>query len=61
MDKSEIRDRRTGAVLFALEQNAVTIKNAVEAAVKSYANLSGADLSGADLSGAVLSGATHAK
>ena len=44
-----------GTVLATYESD--TFKQAVEAAVKSGANLSGADLSGADLSGAYLSGA----
>jgi hypothetical protein len=51
----EIKSRWNGSVLFSLETE--SLKLAVEAAVKSRANLSGANLSGADLSGANLSGA----
>jgi hypothetical protein len=63
--KFEIKSRLTGEVLFSAEAD--SSKLAVEAAVKSgadlsganlsYVNLSGADLSGANLSGANLSGA----
>jgi len=51
----EIKSWLTGGVLFKIETD--SWKLAVEAAVKSGANLSGADLSGANLSGADLSGA----
>jgi hypothetical protein len=50
--KFEIKSRWTGDVLFSIETE--TWKLAVEAAVKSRANLSGANLSGADLTGANL-------
>jgi hypothetical protein len=53
--KIEIKSRFNGAVLFAIEADNWRI--AVEAAVKSGADLSGADLSGADLSRADLYGA----
>ncbi len=53
--KIEIKARFTGSVLFSIETDSMRL--AVEAAVKSRANLSGADLCGADLSGANLSGA----
>src|SRR3990167_1493954 len=52
--KIEIKHRISGIVLFSIE--AESWKIAVEAAVKSRANLSGANLSGADLSWANLSG-----
>lgn len=51
--KFEIRDRFTGAVLFALKTESTRL--CVEAAVKAGANLSDANLSGAYLSGADLS------
>jgi len=53
--KIEIKHRISGIVLFSIE--AESWKIAVEAAVKSRANLSGANLSGANLSWADLSGA----
>jgi len=53
--KFEIKNKFTGAVLFALETK--SLKLCVAAAIKSGADLSGANLSGADLSGANLSGA----
>jgi hypothetical protein len=53
--KIEIKSRLSGSVLFSIETE--NLRLAVEAAVKSGANLSGADLSGANLSGADLSGA----
>ena len=53
--KIEIKSRWTGSVLFSIETE--SIKLAVEAAVKTGANLSGANLSGANLSEADLSGA----
>ena len=53
--KIEIKNRFSGSVLFSVETK--TLKLAVEAAVKSGADLSGAYLSRADLSGAYLSGA----
>ena len=55
--KIEIRARSWfgGGVLFSAE--VTTVKDAVEAALKARASLSGADLSLADLSGASLSGA----
>ena len=55
MAKFEIKHRFPGSILFSIETE--SFKLAVEAAVKSGANLSGANLSGADLSGANLSGA----
>src|SRR5690348_16557988 len=54
--KFEIKSRWHGSVLFAIETD--SWKLAVEAAVKSGADLSGADLSSADLSGADLSSAS---
>ena len=53
--KHEIRSRWNSTLLFTCE--AASLALAVEAAVKSGANLSGANLSGANLSGANLSGA----
>ena len=53
--KFEIKSRWDASVLFSIETN--NFRLAVEAAVKSRANLSGANLYGADLSGANLSGA----
>ena len=53
--KFEIKSWLTGAVLFSIETD--NWKLAVEAAVKSRADLSGANLSGANLYGANLSGA----
>jgi hypothetical protein len=53
--KFEIKSRFGGSVIFSVETE--SWKFAVEAAVKSGANLSGADLSGADLSWADLSSA----
>ena len=53
--KFEIKNRFTGAVLFALETE--SLKLTVEAAVKSGADLRGAYLRGADLGGADLCGA----
>ena len=52
----EIKHRFTGAVLFCYTPEG-TLKDAVMAAVKARADLSGADLRGADLSGAYLRGA----
>ena len=58
----KIRNRWTDAVIFECEapeglESGLHMRHAVEAAVKSGANLSGADLSDANLSGANLSGA----
>jgi hypothetical protein len=53
--KFEIKSWITGGALFSIETD--SWKLAVEAAVKSRADLSGANLSGANLSGANLSGA----
>ena len=53
--KFEIKSRWDASVLFSIETN--NFRLAVEAAVKSRADLSGANLYGADLSGANLSGA----
>jgi len=53
--KFEIKSHLSGAVLFALETESLTL--CVEAAVKSRADLRGADLMGADLRGADLMGA----
>ena len=47
--KFEIKSRWDARILFSLETD--TLKLCVEAAVKSWANLSGADLSGANLYG----------
>jgi uncharacterized protein YjbI with pentapeptide repeats len=54
MMKFEIKQRYTGAVLFALECG--SMKLCVEAAVKAGSNLSYSDLRGSDLSGSNLSG-----
>ena len=54
--KIEIKNRWTGSVLYAAK-NAADVREAVIAATKAGANLSGADLYGANLSGADLSGA----
>ena len=51
----EIKHRYSNEVLFSIEIG--TLRLAVEAAIKSVANLSGANLSGANLYGANLSGA----
>ena len=51
----QIKDRWSGAVLW--EGECDNIREELQAAAKSGADLSGADLSGADLSGADLSGA----
>jgi len=51
----KITNRYTDAVMY--EDDAPTIKETVESAVKSDANLRGANLRGADLRGAYLSGA----
>jgi hypothetical protein len=51
----EIKSRWNGSVLFSLETE--SLKLAVEAAVKSRANLTGANLYGANLTGANLYGA----
>ena len=51
----EIKHRYSNEVLFSIEIG--TLRLAVEAAIKSVANLSRANLSGANLSGADLSGA----
>ena len=58
----KIRNRWTDAVIFECEapeglESGLHMRHAVEAAVKSGANLSGANLSGADLSDADLRGA----
>jgi uncharacterized protein YjbI with pentapeptide repeats len=53
--KIEIKHRFNGTVLFSCEAN--NIKETVEQAVKTGANLSSADLQGADLQGAYLRGA----
>src|SRR3990167_203864 len=53
--KFEIKSWYDGRILFSIETE--SWKLAIEAAVKSGADLSGADLYGADLSGADLSGA----
>lgn len=49
MSKIEILNSRTGAVLFALDEAGATIRGAVEAAVKSGADLRDSDLRGANL------------
>ena len=55
--KIEIKNRWTGSVLFELEKENNTIKDTLEEAVKSGANLVGANLDGANLGGAYLGGA----
>ena len=52
--KIEIKHRFTGAVIFSVE--AVSMREAVEAALAAGCNLIGADLIGADLTGADLAG-----
>ena len=58
---TQIKHRFTGAVLFECDvpeaSSGMAMRHALEAAVKSGADLSGADLSGADLYRANLSGA----
>ncbi len=56
--KIEIKNRFNGPVLFSLETD--SIKLALEAAIKSGANLGGAYLMSANLGGAYLSGANVA-
>ena len=58
--KTQIKDRFTGAVLFECDtpdnvSSGLAVRDALEKAVASRANLSRADLSGADLYGANLS------
>ena len=55
--KLSIKNRFTGSVLFEYEKEDNTIKETVEQAVKSGANLGGANLHGANLGGANLHGA----
>ena len=60
--KTQIKDRFTGAVLFECDtpdnvSSGLAVRDALEKAVASRANLSRADLSRADLYGANLSGA----
>jgi uncharacterized protein YjbI with pentapeptide repeats len=55
--KFEIKSWIDASVLFTIEIENGSLRMALEAAVKSRANLSRANLSGADLSGADLSGA----
>ena len=51
----EIQNRYTDAIIY--KDDSQTVKETVEAAVKSGADLNGADLNGADLRGAYLNGA----
>ena len=53
--KFEIKSYRDNTVLFSVETE--TLRSAVEAGIKSGADLRGADLRGADLRGADLGGA----
>ena len=55
--KIEIRNRRTGKVLFEYSSDDNTIAKTVKKAVENRADLSGADLRDADLRWAKLSGA----
>ena len=55
--KIEIKNKRTGLVLFEYEKENNTIKDTVEKAVKEGVNLKGANLERAYLRGAVLEGA----
>ena len=55
--KIEIKNKRTGLVLFEYEKENNTIKDTVEKAVKEGVNLKGAYLKGAYLEGAYLKGA----
>ena len=59
MTKITIKHRHTGLTMFECDvpeaSSGMAMRHALEAAVKSGANLSGADLSGANLSGANLS------
>ena len=63
MSSIQIKHRYTSAVLYTHETlderqaSGIALRDALEAAVESDADLSGADLSGANLSGANLSGA----
>lgn len=50
--KIEIKNRRTGKILFEYEKENNTIKDTLLEAIKSSADLSGAYLRGADLRGA---------
>ena len=52
--KLQIKNRFTGSVLFEYEKEDNTMRQTVEEAIKSYANLSSADLSYADLRSADL-------
>ena len=55
--KIEIKHRYTGAVIFSLDEDGLTIKRTVEKAAEVKINLRIADLRGADLRGADLRGA----
>lgn len=55
--KIEIKNRVTGSVIFSFEKENNTIKDTIEEAVKSSANLYGADLCDANLRSANLYGA----
>ena len=55
--KLEIKNKRTGNVLFEYESENNTIKKTLEKAIEEKANLIGAYLRGADLEGADLEGA----
>ena len=55
--KIEIKNKRTGLVLFEYEKENNTIKDTIEKAVERGANLTGANLTGAYLRGANLGGA----
>ena len=55
--KIQIKNRWTGSVLFEYEKENNSIKETVEQAMKTGANLGGADLRGADLGSANLGGA----
>ena len=55
--KIEIKHRYTGAVIFSLDEDGLTIKRTVEKAVEAKIDLGGADLRGAYLGGADLGGA----
>ena len=55
--KIEIRNRWTNAVIFTHEADGATMRDAVQKAHDSGANLSGAELGGANLRGAELIGA----
>jgi len=57
MNKIEIKNRWTGSILFEYEKENNTLKDTVEKAIETEANLGGANLEGANLREANLGGA----